>query len=89
MAPSAAIDALTSILVARFLRSYDYAETLEAFIREAGLDADAGQSSGDDTDEWTIQSLLEEKKKYDQNVNFERYGEENQQSTLWSEPGKC
>jgi hypothetical protein len=88
MAPSTTIDALTSALVARFLRSYDYAETLEAFIREAGLDPDVGQSSGDDTNNWTIQSLIEEKHTYDQTVNFERYGEDNQESALWSEPGE-
>jgi hypothetical protein len=85
MAPSATIDALTSALVARYLRSYDYSETLEAFIREAGLDPDVGQSPEDNN--WTIQSLIEEKENYDQTVNFERYAEDNQQSALWSEPG--
>lgn len=88
MAPSTTIEALTSALIARFLRTNDYPETLKAFIREANLATDAGQVSGDDTNNWTIQSLLEEKSTYDQSVNFERYGQDTQQSALWSEPGK-
>lgn len=87
MATSRTIDALASAIVARFLRNNDYSETLKAFIREADLAPDVGQTSGDDTNNWTIQSLLEEKSTYDQTVNFERYGKGNQQSTLWSEPG--
>ncbi|KAJ5787962.1 hypothetical protein N7457_002952 [Penicillium paradoxum] len=86
MAPSTTVEALASALVARFLRTNDYPETLKAFIREAGLAPDVGQTSGDDTNNWTIQSLLEEKQTYDQSVNFERYGKDNQQSALWSEP---
>lgn len=88
MASSETVDALSSALVARFLRSHDYSETLKAFLREADLAPDVGQSSGDDTNNWSIQSLLEEKNTYDQTVNFERYGKDHQQSTLWSEPGK-
>ncbi|KAJ5791189.1 uncharacterized protein N7518_008200 [Penicillium psychrosexuale] len=86
MATSRTIDALASAIVAQFLRNNDYSETLKAFIREADLAPDVGQTSGDDTNNWTIQSLLEEKSTYDQTVNFERYGKGNQQSTLWSEP---
>ncbi|KAG0161481.1 hypothetical protein PDIDSM_9015 [Penicillium digitatum] len=86
MPPSTTINALSSAIVARFLRSHDYFETLKAFLREADLAPDVGQSSGDDTNNWTIQSLLEEKNTYDQTVNFERYGTSNQQSALWSEP---
>lgn len=88
MAPSKTVDALSSALVARFLRSHDYSDTLKAFLREADLAPDVGQSSGDDTNNWSIQSLLEEKNTYDQTVNFERYGKDHQQSTLWSEPGE-
>lgn len=87
MAPSATIDTLTSALVARFLRSYGYSETLEAFIGEAGLASDVGQGP-DGINDWTIQSLLEEKKTYDQTANFERYGQDKEQSGLWSEPGE-
>ncbi|KAJ5486618.1 hypothetical protein N7530_000918 [Penicillium desertorum] len=86
MAPSKTVDALSSAIVARFLRSNNYSETLKAFLREADLAPDVGQTSGDDTNNWTIQSLLEEKNTYDQTVNFERYGEDHQQSALWSEP---
>ncbi|KAJ5228922.1 hypothetical protein N7489_009630 [Penicillium chrysogenum] len=86
MAPSKTVDALSSAIVARFLRSNNYSETLKAFLREAELAPDVGQTSGDDTNNWTIQSLLEEKNTYDRTVNFERYGEDHQQSSLWSEP---
>ncbi|CAG7950231.1 unnamed protein product [Penicillium nalgiovense] len=85
MTPSKTVDALSSAIIARFLRSNNYSETLKAFLREADLAPDVGQTSGDDTNNWTIQSLLEEKNTYDQTVNFERYGED-QQSDLWSEP---
>ncbi|OQE41847.1 hypothetical protein PENCOP_c004G01076 [Penicillium coprophilum] len=86
MPPSKTIDALSSAIVARFLRSNDYSETLKAFLREADLAPDVGQTSGDDTNNWTIQSLLEEKHAYDQTVDFERYGKGPQKSDLWSEP---
>ncbi|KAJ5365412.1 hypothetical protein N7517_008298 [Penicillium concentricum] len=86
MPPSRTIDALSSAIIARFLRSNDYPETLKAFLREADLAPDVGQTSGDDTNNWTIQSLLEEKNTYDQSVDFERYGKSHQQSDLWSEP---
>lgn len=87
MASSKSIDALASTLIARFLHSNNYSDTLEAFIREAGLAPDVGQDSND-SDNWTIQSLIEEKKTYDQTVSFERYGDEKQQSNLWSQPGE-
>ncbi|KXG54536.1 uncharacterized protein PGRI_076800 [Penicillium griseofulvum] len=86
MPPSRTIDALSSAIVARFLRTNGYSDTLKAFIREADLALDVGQSSGDDTNNWTIQSLLEEKNTYDRTVDFERYGKGHQQSDLWSEP---
>ncbi|KAJ5996041.1 hypothetical protein N7522_007701 [Penicillium canescens] len=86
MAPSATVDALANALVARFLRTNDHTETLKAFIREAGLAPDVGQTSGGDTNNWTIQSLLEEKQTYDQSVNFERYGDDSQETGLWSDP---
>jgi hypothetical protein len=88
MAPSATVDALANALVARFLRTNDHTETLNAFIREAGLAPDVGQTSGDDTNNWTIQRLLEEKQTYDQSANFERYGDDSQEIGLWSDPGK-
>ncbi|KAJ5309443.1 uncharacterized protein N7443_001904 [Penicillium atrosanguineum] len=86
MVSSTAIDALTSALVARFLRANNYSESLQAFIREAGLPVDAGQASGDDTNHWTIQGLLEEKKTFDHTANFERYGKGNKETDSWSVP---
>lgn len=88
MASSETIDALASALVARFLRTNNYTESLRAFLREAGLPPDVGHGSGDDTNNWTIQSLLEEKKTFDHSVNFERYGEESKGNAPWSVPGE-
>jgi hypothetical protein len=88
MAPSTSIDALASAIVARFLRTYYYTETLQAFIREANLPPDVGQASGDDTHNLTIQSLLEEKKTFDHTVSFERYGKEGKENEGWSVPGE-
>ncbi|KAJ5893291.1 hypothetical protein N7495_004982 [Penicillium taxi] len=80
------IDTLTSALVARYLRTNNYTETLQALIREAELEPDVGQSSGDDTNGWTIQNLLEEKRAFDHSVNFERYGQSKEPDNLWSTP---
>lgn len=88
MASSAAIDALAGALVARFLRTNNFTDTLQAFLREAGLPSDVGQTFGDDTNNWTIQSLLEEKKAFDHSVDFERYGQESKENVLWSTPGE-
>lgn len=82
---------LASTLVARFLRSNNYTHTLDAFIREAGLPADAGQiTAKDDSDEnsWTIEGILEEKKKYDKSISFERYGDGGKENVKWSTPGE-
>lgn len=82
------IDELANAIVARFLRANAYTETLQAFIREAGLAPDVGQASGDDTRNLTIQSLLEEKKAYDHNVSFERLGNESREILSWHIPGE-
>ncbi|OGM45500.1 hypothetical protein ABOM_006511 [Aspergillus bombycis] len=85
MPPTSQSPQLASILVARFLRSNNYAETLDAFIREAGLPADAGQvTDNKEGNNWTIESVLEEKKAFDQTLGFERYGEEAKDE--WSVP---
>ncbi|KAJ5630098.1 hypothetical protein N7528_003755 [Penicillium herquei] len=86
MAPTPSIDALASAIVAQFLRTNNYTETLQAFLREAELPVDAGQSSGDDTQNLTIQSLLEEKKAFDHSANFERYGEDAKDDDMWTVP---
>lgn len=88
MAPSAQIDVLASAIVARFLRTNAYTETLQAFIREAGLAPDVGQVSGDDTHNLTIQSLLEEKQAYDHSTNLERLGNESRAISSWGLPGR-
>lgn len=75
---------LASVLVARFLRSNNYTETLNVFIREAGLPADAGQLSGKtDKNEWTIEGVLQEKQVFDESVKFERYGQ-SEEENVWN-----
>ena len=87
MPPTSQSPPLASILVARFLRTNNYAETLNAFIREAGLPADAGQvTDNKEGNNWTIESVLEEKKAFDQTLGFERYGENERDE--WSIPGE-
>jgi hypothetical protein len=90
------------ILVARFLRSNNYSETLDIFIREAGLPPDAGSigvkhdvgstQTGDDAEgaeHWTLESIVQEKKKYDQSLRFERYGDNGVgKKDGWKMPGK-
>ncbi|RAQ71397.1 hypothetical protein COH20_003513 [Aspergillus flavus] len=84
MAPTSQNPPLASILVARFLRTNNYAETLNAFIREAGLPANAGQVTDQEENNWTIESVLEEKKAFDQTQHFERYGQSEKDE--WSVP---
>ncbi|RHZ66338.1 uncharacterized protein CDV56_104542 [Aspergillus thermomutatus] len=78
---------LASILVARFLRMNNYTDTLNVFIREAGLPANAGQPDGktDDKSEWTIEGILEEKQTFDESLKFERYGQ-NEEKDVWTVP---
>jgi hypothetical protein len=80
-----------SVLVARFLRTNNYNETLETFIREAGLPPSVGANGGAGTsfDEWTIEGVIQEKRTFDQSLNFERYGDGVKGSArdIWSVPG--
>ncbi|RMJ24874.1 hypothetical protein PHISP_04262 [Aspergillus sp. HF37] len=76
---------LPTVLVARFLRSSNYSQTLDAFIREAGLPADVGQAN-DKESNWTIEGVLQEKTTFDQSVNFERYTDDDKEKDAWSEP---
>jgi len=85
MATASQSASLASTLVARFLRSNNYSETLNSFIREAGLSADVGQTDSGSTD-WTIEGVLEEKKAFDKSINFERYNE-NEKKDVWTVPG--
>ena len=76
---------LSCILVARFLRSNRYTETLDAFIREAGLPHDVG--AGSNGKEWTIEGLLKEKRTYDYSADFERRAE-GDEINVWRVPGQ-
>lgn len=48
-------------------------QTLEAFLKEAGLPEDAGTTNPGD---WTIEKILEEKKQYDLSLAFEKKGDD-------------
>ncbi|KAH7078209.1 WD40-repeat-containing domain protein [Paraphoma chrysanthemicola] len=58
-------------LVARFLRTNGYTETLHSFVLEAGLPPDVGANPSDAT---TIESILQEKQAFDTSLNFEKLG---------------
>ena len=59
-------------------------KTLDVFLREAGLPADAGTTEKGDM---TIERILEEKKSFDLSVNFEKRGLEDVRKE-WSLPGQ-
>ncbi|KAA6415414.1 MAG: hypothetical protein FRX48_00129 [Lasallia pustulata] len=61
-----------AIIVARFLKANHYGDTLEAFIKEAGLPPDAGTLNKGDL---TIEKILEEKKIFDLSIRFEKFGD--------------
>ncbi|EED17129.1 conserved hypothetical protein [Talaromyces stipitatus ATCC 10500] len=89
---------LASILVARFLRSNNYHETLNTFINEAGLPPNVGafrraQNTGDDkldganiVNKWTLEGIIQEKKKFDQTLSFERLGDSHANNEGWTMP---
>lgn len=78
-----------SVLVARFLRSNNYPQTLAAFLQEAGLPEDAGEvTPGKYGDTWAIENILEEKKEFDKSISFERVGEDGEKNKQWAMPGK-
>jgi WD40 repeat protein len=78
-----------AVIVARFLKANHYTkvspsrqiynlivtgeQTLGAYLTEAGLPEDAGDTKPGD---WTIEQILEEKTQYDSSLAFERQGEE-------------
>ncbi|KAF1815071.1 WD40 repeat-like protein [Eremomyces bilateralis CBS 781.70] len=64
-------DESPAILVARFLRTNGYNETLTAFLQEAGLPVDAGITTKGSL---TIENLIREKNLYDVTRNFEKSG---------------
>ncbi|CAF9917226.1 MAG: hypothetical protein GOMPHAMPRED_001188 [Gomphillus americanus] len=69
------------IIVARWLKQNRYEETLASFLGEAGLTEDAGLSSNDAL---TLEQILEEKRLYDQSLQYEKRGEPTHQS--WTSP---
>ncbi|KAI9817754.1 MAG: hypothetical protein M1827_000873 [Pycnora praestabilis] len=60
-----------ALLVARFLKTNNYEDTLDAFLREAGLPPDVGSVQAGDL---TIEKVLEEKKIFDLSLRFEKIG---------------
>lgn len=83
---------LASILVARFLRSNNYSETLDTFIREAGLPPSIyldKSTEADSVAQWTLEGIIQEKKKFDRSLSFERYGDSQFKKDEWSMPGKA
>ncbi|KAF1354482.1 hypothetical protein EJ07DRAFT_168227 [Lizonia empirigonia] len=72
----------TAELVARFLRTNGYNDTLKSFLKEAGLPPDTGAGSNSSV---TIESILQEKKTFDLGLNFEKLGVEDGKS-IWTVP---
>ncbi|KAF9699130.1 hypothetical protein EKO04_003247 [Ascochyta lentis] len=69
-------------LVARFLRTNGYTDTLKSLVIEAGLPPDIGAGSSSSV---TIESILHEKKTFDVSLNFEKLGVEDDRR-LWAVP---
>ena len=63
-------------------RKLSVPQTLEAFIKEAGLDTDAATTSPGD---WTLEKVLEEKQQYDTSLKYEKRSNEGDQG--WTLPG--
>jgi hypothetical protein len=59
-------------------------QTLDAFLKEAGLPPDAGATASAD---WTVEKLLEEKRQYDASMVYEKVSEE-EKGRKWSLPGE-
>ncbi len=83
-----------SILVARFLRSNNYPQTLAAFIKEAGLPDNAGlvsEREHNKSEVWTIEKIIQEKIAFDKALSFERdvEGAEAAEAERWTLPGEC
>ena len=69
------------VIVARFLKSNHYNQTLDAFLSEAGLSEEASTTNPGD---WTIEKILEEKKQFDTSLAFEKKANDGNQG--WSLP---
>lgn len=60
-------------------------QTLDTFIREAGLPPSAGSTNRGDL---TIEKILEEKQTFDMSLQFERLGTDDG-AHGWSQHGRC
>ncbi|KAF2741337.1 WD40 repeat-like protein [Polyplosphaeria fusca] len=69
-------------LVANFLRSHGYKETLATFIKEANLPGDIGASSNSDI---TVENVLQEKLTFDLSRSFEKLGVDDK-AQGWTSP---
>jgi hypothetical protein len=58
-----------TLIVARFLKSNNYNDTLETFLAEAGLDPEASTTNATD---WTLEQIIEEKAQFDASLTFEK-----------------
>ncbi|KAI9850176.1 MAG: hypothetical protein M1838_006021 [Thelocarpon superellum] len=72
-----------AVLVARFLATNGYHDTLAAFIAESGLPPDAGTASPGDL---TIEKVLDEKKVFDLSLAFEKPAHDDGVSRGWTLP---
>ncbi|RMZ87621.1 hypothetical protein DV736_g5152, partial [Chaetothyriales sp. CBS 134916] len=80
--PSAATPA---VVVARFLKANNYTQTLEAFLQEAGL---SESSITLDTNDWTIEKILDEKRQLDASQAYEKKpgGDDDDSNVGWTTP---
>lgn len=65
------------------LHKLTHRQTLNAFIKEAGLAPDVGASTSDQV---TIEQILQEKKTFDLSLNFEKLGVDTERR--WLTPGQ-
>ncbi|KAF2632848.1 hypothetical protein BU25DRAFT_417427 [Macroventuria anomochaeta] len=71
-----------SELVAQYLRTNGYTETLKSFVKEADLPPDTGTGSNSSV---TIETILHEKKTFDLSLSFEKLGVEDA-NRAWAVP---
>lgn len=78
-----------TILVARFLKSNNYTQTLSAFIEEAGLSKTNLNASLTPAENytWSIENIVKEKNTFDKSLSFDRAHEGDVGEERWSEPG--
>ncbi|KAI9718668.1 MAG: hypothetical protein M1828_006603 [Chrysothrix sp. TS-e1954] len=76
-----AADNSPAAIVARYLRQNNHHDTLDAFLREAGLPLATGGSST--PEDWTVEKVLQEKHTYDLSLKFEKVSVDDT-SKAWS-----